>query len=176
MVKRFEKIWAIIEDVLSSVFLFAGLTIIFFAVIMRYVFNSPWAWADDVSRYLVVWGIFFGASVALRLEEHIKIDFLYDLLAKIHGHLAKALDVAANLIGLIFFAFLVYASSTLIAKAYESGQIVIGIQLPVWILYLILPIMGVMMMARLILNIINIMTSTSAREEDKDPGEYTSAV
>lgn len=143
--KRVERVFSILEDVLSSIFLYTGLFIILYGVFMRYFLNLPQSWVDDTSRYLVIWGIFIGVSIALRNDEHIKIDILYEFL---NEKLKRLINFVSNLIGLSLFVLITYYSFELIISAYESGQILIGLELPIWIVYLILPIMGIMVSIR----------------------------
>ena len=48
-------------------------------VVSRYVFNRPIFWTDELSRIILNWTIFIGASLAFRkgaVIEHIGMDFL----------------------------------------------------------------------------------------------------
>lgn len=51
-------------------------------VVMRYGFNHPLTWPEEVSTLLLVWMTFAGASILLKKGEHIEIDFFVNLLPK----------------------------------------------------------------------------------------------
>ncbi|RZJ21117.1 MAG: TRAP transporter small permease [Haliea sp.] len=48
--------------------------LVFSNVLMRYVFNSGIAIAEEVSRYCFVWLVFLGAVVAMREHAHLGMD------------------------------------------------------------------------------------------------------
>lgn len=50
--------------------------LIFGNVVLRYVFNSGWAWAEELSRLMFVWLIFLGAILALRRHAHLGVELL----------------------------------------------------------------------------------------------------
>lgn len=49
-------------------------------VIFRYGLNSALSWAEESSKYLMVWLTFLGTPVALRHFGHINIDLLYKII------------------------------------------------------------------------------------------------
>jgi len=50
------------------------------AVVWRYGLNSAISWAEEASKYLMVWLTFLGTPVALRQFGHINIDLLLKVL------------------------------------------------------------------------------------------------
>jgi TRAP-type C4-dicarboxylate transport system permease small subunit len=55
------------------------IVVVGYAVVMRYVFNSPPTWSQEASTLLFVWISFLGASLALQLKGHVTFDFIIDL-------------------------------------------------------------------------------------------------
>jgi TRAP-type C4-dicarboxylate transport system permease small subunit len=47
---------------------------------MRYLFNSPLIWAEEISRYTMVWGTMIGVALAYRAIQHISIGIVVDAL------------------------------------------------------------------------------------------------
>jgi TRAP-type C4-dicarboxylate transport system permease small subunit len=45
-------------------------------VVLRYAFNDPLTWAEELIVGLFTWMVFVGASAALRSQMHIRIDVL----------------------------------------------------------------------------------------------------
>jgi len=132
------KAWvAILEDVLAAVFLTSGLTVVMISVFTRYVLNNPLGWADEFARVFVAWGAMFGFSVALRERRHIGVDLLYSVVSKRVRHL---MDIASNLIGLIFASFMTVTGVKLIFFLKMLGLKSIYTDIPEWILQLIIPL------------------------------------
>ena len=49
-------------------------------MLLRFLFNAPVEWADDVARGLMVGSSFFGAASALARSENLGVAFFVDLL------------------------------------------------------------------------------------------------
>lgn len=145
MKKLLKDYYAFFEDLSSGLFLLTGLSLMFYEVVLRYIFNSPTTWINGISVILVVWGMLLGMSVALRDNHHISVDVLYALLP---FRVRRAVDVFANLVGVLFCLFFIYNGIVLVAHIYGTGQIAIDTRVPVWLYYLVIPISGFMFMIR----------------------------
>ena len=56
----------------------AGLVIVTtLQVVFRVAFNAL-TWSEEMSRYLLVWGTFFGATLAYKRANHIAVTFVID--------------------------------------------------------------------------------------------------
>jgi len=80
--KLCERILARIEEVLAGSILAAMSAATFVNVVARYVFNSPFDWAEEFSRYAFIWLAFMAAVVATTHKRHIVIDILVISLPK----------------------------------------------------------------------------------------------
>ena len=49
-------------------------------VIMRYFFNNPIRWAEEVVTSLFVWTVFIGSAYAYRKHSHLGVDILVNLM------------------------------------------------------------------------------------------------
>ena len=58
----------------------ASCALVFANVVLRYGFGQSLAWAEEVSRYLVVWLSFLASGLALREGAHIAVETLPDAL------------------------------------------------------------------------------------------------
>ncbi|UCF92241.1 MAG: TRAP transporter small permease [Desulfobacterales bacterium] len=76
--------------------------VIFVQVVLRYVFLSPFSWAEELSRYLLVWITCLGSAYALRDGMHISISFMRN---KFKGPLQTIVTVAIHLVTLGFFIY-----------------------------------------------------------------------
>ena len=50
--------------------------LVFTSVILRYVFNSPLTWSEELASLCFAWLTFVGAYVGFRTDSHIRIDTL----------------------------------------------------------------------------------------------------
>lgn len=79
--------------------------IIFTNVVLRYAFGESIAWAEEVSRHLMIWLTFLGAGPVLRYGGHIAVENLQDALPRAG---AVALRVVVAIMMLAFFGFMVW--------------------------------------------------------------------
>ncbi len=146
--KFFQKI-LFVEKAIGALSLFIMLCICFFAVIMRYVFNDPWTWSEEVILILLVIFGFMCISVDIYNDEHIALTFLYN---KLSPALQKTLDVIRHvLIGAFFYLFAKYGlqiyqikwKKPLPATGWSQG-IVYAAQVSVSILIVVFCVMNVL--------------------------------
>jgi TRAP-type C4-dicarboxylate transport system permease small subunit len=97
-----EKVLHFTEKILEMicmVFVGAIVFVLFYAVIMRYVFHNPPAWSIEVSRFMFLWMVMFGAALVTREKSHIEIDFIVNWLP------LKVRFVWVNLLRLVMLSF-----------------------------------------------------------------------
>ena len=90
-----------IENCFAVVFMGASALITITQVVTRYGFNHPLTWPEELCTLLLVWMTFFGASLLLKREQHIEIDFFTKLLPQ------RAQQVLALINYVLIFGFLV---------------------------------------------------------------------
>jgi len=145
--KTFKKVWMFIEDLSAGTLFFTGITLIFYGVIMRYIFNDPKAWVEEVVRYIIIWGVFLGFAIALRNNRHIQVDLVYDKLSPTGR---KVMDYFATIVSMLFCVIYTYYGATLVIHRYASNMVSMDVGIPMWIIYLILPISGILFLLRFI--------------------------
>jgi TRAP-type transport system small permease protein len=55
-------------------------TVLFYAVVMRYVLHRPPAWSMELSRFMFIWMIVLSAALITREQNHIQINFFTNLM------------------------------------------------------------------------------------------------
>ena len=76
MTMRFlGKLIKLVENVLIVMFAIMAI-LVFGNVVLRYVFGSGIASAEEVSRLMFVWLVFLGATLALRQHKHLGLEML----------------------------------------------------------------------------------------------------
>src|SRR4029078_7712291 len=69
-----------VSDVTAAVLLAADLLVVVSSVLLRFLFNAPVEWADDVARGVMVGSSFFAAASALARSENLGVAFFVDML------------------------------------------------------------------------------------------------
>src|SRR4030081_3663142 len=69
-----------LSDAVAAILLAAHFVVVCCSVLLRFLFNAPVEWADDVARGLMVGSSFFGAASALARSENLGVAFFIDRL------------------------------------------------------------------------------------------------
>lgn len=94
------------EELVCAVILTMLASAVTAGVFFRYVLNAPLPWPEELSRFTLVWLTFIGASLAVKRQGHIIVDFAVHFLAP-RARLWMTLAVQLTLIAfLILFAVL----------------------------------------------------------------------
>src|SRR5260370_38001803 len=70
----------VLSDATAAILLAADLLVVCGSVLLRFLFNAPVEWADDVARGLMVGSSFFGAASALARSENLRVAFFIAIL------------------------------------------------------------------------------------------------
>src|SRR5437588_11370581 len=79
-VRRITAALLAVSDVTAAILRVADLLVVGGSVLLRFLFNAPVEWADDVARGLMVGSSFFGAASALARAENLGVAFFTDML------------------------------------------------------------------------------------------------
>ncbi|GAE28276.1 TRAP-type C4-dicarboxylate transport system [Halalkalibacter wakoensis JCM 9140] len=113
----------------------------FLQVFYRYVLKSPLSWSQEVLMISFVYLVLFGAALAVKNKEHLKVD-LFD---RAPARVQKLLRVLEFSIMTIFIGVFVYYGTLLVFANFESGTIVGFLPIQVAYVYMSLPISGLFM-------------------------------
>ncbi|CAM3397173.1 TRAP transporter small permease [Cytobacillus oceanisediminis] len=140
-----------LDKYLEEVFLvltLAGMVILIFAqVVGRYVFDSAPSWTEELARYIHIWQVWIGASYAVRLRAHIRVEAFRNLFS---DSFKKVLDTLSILVWFILALFLAVLGTQLVFSSLKNGQTTPAMQLPMWIPFLAIPLGGAGMSIRLL--------------------------
>jgi TRAP-type transport system small permease protein len=65
-----------ITELLSSLFLISIAAILFTQVLLRYFFETGIVFAEEFSKYAVIWVVMLTANIVVKNDELIKVDFM----------------------------------------------------------------------------------------------------
>lgn len=108
------------EKVLKIFTTFFMLLLVFIltaSVIFRYVFNSPISFAEESSRYILVWMSFLGAGLAAKWDSHMRVDAF---LGKMPKKAQLWIKTVINLVTVVFLSFGVYYGMKLVIRTHEQ--------------------------------------------------------
>ena len=121
--------------------------IIFAQIIMRSVFNSSLTWSEELTRYIFIWQIWLGVSIAQKEKQHIKVELLFSFIK--NEKFKDVVDIIATLIMIAFNVFLVIKGSELVGQMIVRHNLSGAMRLPMYIVYLVLPLSAGILSLRL---------------------------
>lgn len=125
------------EKYLLTAILVAISVVLVLQVFMRYFVNSPLVWAEELARYLLVWCTMIGTSLAVRESRHIVVDFAPVLF----GPRSIGLFRLISMTGIIVFGIVIIVYSLpFIERVQQMNQLSPSLEIPIWWVYLALPV------------------------------------
>ena len=125
-------------------------------VFTRYVTGNPSAFTDELARYLMIWIGVLGAAYVSGQNLHVAIDIIPSR-AKPKTRLRLKILVTVLILLFVFVAF-VLGGSRLVYISYILGQQSPALQIPLAMVYFILPLSGLLIMYYKITDLINLRT------------------
>lgn len=86
---------------------------VFYQFFTRYVLQDSAAWTEEIARYLLIVVTFVGASMAVRRNTHIHVEFVYRYLPP---RVARVMSTLVDVVRVAFFAYATYLCALLIPK------------------------------------------------------------
>jgi len=144
--RRIDKTFAFIEDWTLCLTVAIALVVAMANVILRKMTNEVnLYWSDEIVRKVIYLTTYFGCLAAIRNRSLIRIDAL----PQIFPVLKKPLSFISHSAVLIFSGIMVWLGGAMTRIAFNDPyQRTASLQIPEWIFYLVLPIMGGMMFVR----------------------------
>ena len=147
-----KKILAPVSDVLDKVcsalivFMLGAMVVITGAQIICRTWFTALSWSDEVTRYLLIWSTFLGASVVYLHSGHITVTLVQDAVSP---KAAKALRVLVHVICFALFAVLLHYSTRYCIKLKKTAT---AMPIKMKYIYSCIPVsMAIMMVHALLL-------------------------
>lgn len=100
-------------DALCVVCMALILLLVVVQVVMRYVFNSPLTWSEELAVYIMVWMTFAGSVICMRDKEHVEVTILVDYLPR---RLQKLALLFSRLASIVFLVVVIYYGSDFVME------------------------------------------------------------
>lgn len=131
-----------LDLLLAVVCLACLITLTFVGVFMRYLFNNPIAWQDEIQMTLIVWVTCFAGSAAFRTGGHIAIDLVVDLFPKA---VQRWMSIVIFLISAFVLGFLAWNSMGFVMQQIGNHRVTDVLKFPRALVYAPVPLCSVLM-------------------------------
>ena len=142
----------------SALFIAIGF-IVSYEVIMRYLFNSPTIWVNEVSRFLQIWATYLALTYSFHKQDFIRITVIYDRLNETGK---KILEFISFIFIIIFSCFVVYYGWLIAYDSLKVGRTSSTIlDVPSFLTELAIPLCFAFLVLRVILEAIRYIRNFS---------------
>lgn len=139
--------------------LLAAMTLLTFAqVVMRYVFNSGFTWAQELTTILFAFMIFIGISYGVRVGAHIGVDALIGIFTP---RVRRVVSTIAVLLCLLYAGMVIYGSFQYVMKMKKIGIELEDMPVQMWLVRAILPVGFTLLALRFLPVLYNLISGKS---------------
>ncbi|KYH33110.1 TRAP transporter small permease [Neomoorella mulderi] len=149
--KCFFENW--VENIIAMGFA-AFVIIVFAQVIFRYVLNNSLTWAEEFARYVFIWIVFLAGAIAVKRGSHMELDLFVNFLPRLPRFIVHCFSLV---VVMAFSAFITYEGWLLAQKTWNTPSP--AMQIPMGLVYLCLPIGGVVIIIYSLFAIKNLIIS-----------------
>jgi TRAP-type C4-dicarboxylate transport system permease small subunit len=150
------KLRAKIDKILANVLIvIMGIMVVnvLWQVFSRYCLSEPSSFTDELARYLMIWVGVLGAAYVSGKNNHVAIDVLPSRLSESKQNKFKV--IVRILIILFSITALVIGGSRLVYITYVLKQFSPALQMPLALVYLVIPISGILIIYYKISDLLN---------------------
>lgn len=145
-----SRFWYVIDNIESYIcraLLATFVCLLFLQILSREIFSYSFSWIEELSVYMFVWFVFFGASYAARMSAHNRVTFQFKMVSP---RMVKYVEAVADLFWLFFNIYFIWLATDFVFnrmnKFWKSQTL--GIEMK-WV-YLVLPIAFTLMTLRIL--------------------------
>lgn len=153
----FNRLLDHLEEWLVASFMALATIIIFVAVLHRYTASIPWVWqftqhlsltwAQELCIYLFIWMAKFGAAYGVRTGIHVGVDVIIRALTPGKQRFWVSFGLLA---GAFFTGIIAWLGALFVIRIRGLGQVSPDLEMPMWIIYLAVPLGSSLMCYRFI--------------------------
>lgn len=137
-------------------------------VLARYIFISPFSWAEELMLFLMILSVFSGAIAVTWRNTHIRIDTFIDLAQPAVRRTAMAIGAIVSITAILT---IVYASANIVSLLHQLDQRSDALDLPSWIpqsfLTIGLAVIALLIAVRTILSLVRATAPAPAGQGSK---------
>ncbi|MDP5220580.1 TRAP transporter small permease [Ruegeria sp. 2205SS24-7] len=152
-----------IEEFISFICMGVMVVIIGMQVFNRYLLGSSLVWSEELGRFLFIWSVWVGCSLAMRSDRHLRVTALSEFSGR---RMRFALDVFAQVATLIFCGFVVVWGISMIFFLMRTGQEAPALEVPIYWVYMALPLGMALMSIRCLQNLYALFTGQKIETSD----------
>jgi C4-dicarboxylate transporter DctQ subunit len=138
MFNLISKTIGFINQSIAAFGITAGVAVAFTNVVARYAFDASLVWATELTIFLFLWSAFFGAAYCFKKDAHIAVTILLDVMP---SKIAKGMLLLSHTITIVFLLAVSYYGYEYLLLVADIDERSIDLwDMPMWIIYLVIPV------------------------------------
>ncbi|WP_158738122.1 TRAP transporter small permease [Alteribacillus sp. YIM 98480] len=122
---------------LIGLLMLLSLFLLFLNVILREMVNFSFVGIENISIFLIMWIVFIGSGLVFWNDEHISMDFLYDILPL---PLRPIIKIIIDILVIITSLLLLYYGSLITNQLYQLNQMSSDGLVPLYMVMMSIPL------------------------------------
>ncbi|RRJ17010.1 TRAP transporter small permease [Lachnoanaerobaculum orale] len=160
LIKKYNKFMSYLGLVCLGGFIISVLI----QVISRTFLPKTPSWTEELARYLFIYMVAFGSSVAVHKKEFVAVDLIIDFLPKI---IRKLIELVINIVLLLFVTF-VLLKSVLSFAILEYRMVSTAMQVPMQYIYFSMIILFGLLILSFVMEILYQVKEILSNKGEKD--------
>lgn len=153
MLAKIEKTLSGVEEAIIFLSIISSLILVFINILLRFFFSKGFVFSEEYARYSMVLLVYIGVSQAIKKDTMIRVDILSHFLPKSKFFL----DISASVFSMIVAFMLFWFGLEFTIWQYSTGQTSIGMELPMWIAFAVVPMGALLMLMRYLVKTIEMI-------------------
>ena len=123
------------EEVILGALLIGIACVLLLQIVLR-LMKMSLPWPEELARYFYVWSVFLSLSYLIRTRTNLRVDILINVLPR---RFERGVEALLQLVNALFFSTLLVHSFRVITVVKMSSQTSPALEIPMYIIYLIVP-------------------------------------
>ena len=135
-----------------------------FQVLNRFIFRLSAPWTEELCRYAFIWIALLGIANGVKRDSHLNVDLIDNFLSP------KAKNILGLILDIVFLALMGYMfviSTEYLMRVASYGTKSVGLGIPMWIVYLVLPLFSILTVVRLVEKYVRKMVHKDSKEMEE---------
>ena len=145
----------------------AQILLVFATVVLRYFFNRPISWSDELATFLLVYITFFGSFIGANTGKLIKIELAVNAM----GPFKKFAQVLAKLLSLVLIGVICFYGYKFLFSPIVQRQKSPAMMLPMYVFFWVTPVMMTFLFLSETISFIRIFVPRDSDDEIPAPVE-----
>ena len=127
-----------VSGIVAGICILVTAVIVSYEVVLRFVFNAPTEWVNEITAYLVLVSAFLGFAPALASGKHISVDLV---ISKLSPKMNRFIQLMVSLLGLLFSLVFLVTSFEMTVNSYRLNMLSVStLRIPLFLPQMSLPI------------------------------------